>query len=153
MMRREFSGRHMAMVMIGFFGVIIAVNLLMATLAVRTFGGTVVDNSYVASQEFNGWLAEAREQAALRWKAPASLDETGRLIVSASGPAGPLVGAQVEVRASHPLGRVPEQVLALKPAGSGVYRSALPIPEGRWLLRLSIKRDGHEARYLTEVSR
>lgn len=153
MMRREFSGRHMAMVMIGFFGVIIAVNLVMATLAVRTFGGTVVDNSYVASQQFNGWLAAAREQAMLGWEAPAALDETGRLVVKATAPDGPLAGARIEARASHPLGRLPEQAMALQPAGEGVYRSAQPLARGRWILRLSVKRDGHEARYLSEVSR
>ena len=29
--------------------------------AMSTFGGIVVENSYVASQEFNGWLEEARQ--------------------------------------------------------------------------------------------
>ena len=53
--------------MVAFFGVVIAVNLLMAHYAVSTFSGTVVDNSYVASQEFNGWLGAARAQRALGW--------------------------------------------------------------------------------------
>ncbi|MGE0776676.1 MAG: FixH family protein, partial [Sphingomonadaceae bacterium] len=56
-MTRSFTGRHMAIILIAFFGVVIAVNFYMARMAIGTFGGTVVDNSYVASQRFNGWLA------------------------------------------------------------------------------------------------
>ena len=152
-MRGEFTGRRMAIVMAAFFGVVIAVNLLMATLATRTFGGTVVDNSYVASQNFNDWLHEAREQAQLQWEAPVSVEPSGHLLVRASSPAGPLIGAAIEAHASHPLGRTPERLVQLAPAGPGVYRSGEALPEGRWIVRLSVKRDGHEARYLTEVSR
>ena len=64
-MTRRFTGRHMLVLMLAFFGVVVAVNLLMATLATRTFGGTVVDNSYVASQRYNRWLdAGARAESA-----------------------------------------------------------------------------------------
>ena len=54
------TGRHVAAIFVAFFAVVIAVNVLMASYAVGGFGGTVVDNSYVASQRFNGWLAQAR---------------------------------------------------------------------------------------------
>ena len=53
---RPFTGYHMTAILVAFFGVVIVVNFVMARYAVATFGGTVVDNSYVASQEFNGWL-------------------------------------------------------------------------------------------------
>jgi nitrogen fixation protein FixH len=57
MMRiRTFTGWHMALILIGFFAVVVGVNLLMARFASSTFGGVVVENSYVASQQFNGWL-------------------------------------------------------------------------------------------------
>lgn len=153
MMRRKFTGRHMAIIIVAFFGVVIAVNLLMATLATRTFGGTVVDNSYVASQRFNGWLKQAREQAELQWRAKTTTDAAGRLVSQVRSPEGPLRGAIVEARASHPVGRAPERRLALSPVEPGLYRSAQPLPEGRWIVRLSVQRDGHEARYLTEVRR
>ena len=49
----EFTGRHMLAIMLAFFGVIIAVNLVMATLASKSWTGLVVKNTYVASQQFN----------------------------------------------------------------------------------------------------
>ena len=56
-MRREFTGRDMAKILVAGFGLVVAVNFGMATIAARSFSGTVVDNSYIASQKFNGWLA------------------------------------------------------------------------------------------------
>jgi len=153
MIRGEFTGRRMAIVMIAFFGVVIAVNLVMATLATSTFGGTVVDNSYVASQSFNSWLQESRDQAKLEWSEQTGLDSSGRLVSQLRAPAGPLDGAIVKARISHPLGRAPERVLALASEGQGRYRSSEAVPNGRWVVRLSVRRDGHEARYRREVRR
>ncbi|MEC7952654.1 MAG: FixH family protein, partial [Pseudomonadota bacterium] len=66
-MKREFTGKHAAAIIVTGFAIIIAVNLFMATLAVRGFGGVIVENSYVAGQEFNDWLDAAEEQEALGW--------------------------------------------------------------------------------------
>lgn len=71
-MSKELKGRHVAMMFVGGFSVIIAVNLTLAFNAVNTFPGLEVKNSYVASQSFDknraaqeslGWsvLAEARD--------------------------------------------------------------------------------------------
>ncbi len=51
---KEFTGRHMWLLAVSFFGVIISVNIVMAVSAARTWTGLVVENSYVASQEFQG---------------------------------------------------------------------------------------------------
>lgn len=152
-MQKEFTGRHMAIVMVSFFGVVIAVNLVMATFATRTFGGTVVDNSYVASQRYNGWLQKAREQAELQWAVRTEVDSAGYLVATASTPSGPLVGATIAVKASHPVGRSPEREIALRSGTPGIYRSSVPLPSGRWLIHLSVKRDGREARYRSELRR
>ena len=49
----ELTGKHVAMIFCGFFGIIIAVNVSMAMLASSSWTGLVVSNSYVASQKFN----------------------------------------------------------------------------------------------------
>jgi nitrogen fixation protein FixH len=54
---RRFTGRHMTGILVAFFGVVMTVNFTMAYVAISGFGGTVVDNSYVASQNYNRWLA------------------------------------------------------------------------------------------------
>ena len=53
---RRFTGYHATMIIVAFFAVVVGVNMVMARFALSTFGGTVVDNSYVASQKYNEWL-------------------------------------------------------------------------------------------------
>ena len=62
---KKFTGYHATMMIVGFFAVVVAVNLVMAQFALSTFSGTVVDNSYVASQKYNQWLEQARHQQAV----------------------------------------------------------------------------------------
>lgn len=76
MAERRFTGWHMAAICIGAFGVIIAVNLLLAFSAVRTFPGVEVKNSYVASQEFD---TRRDAQEALGWTVRA--EAAGGLVV------------------------------------------------------------------------
>ncbi|HEY5721869.1 MAG TPA: FixH family protein [Allosphingosinicella sp.] len=152
-MSGPFTGRHMAAIMLGFFAVVASVNALMATLASRTFGGTVVDNSYVAGQRFNGWLAEARAQKALGWTVAIARTREGRLEANLAAPAGPVAGAAVTATAHHPLGRAPEMRLAFSPSGGGTYLSSAPLPDGRWIVRLSASKDGSEARFVRDLGR
>ncbi|QHL91925.1 hypothetical protein GVO57_10600 [Sphingomonas changnyeongensis] len=128
---RGFTGRHMAGAITGFFAVVIGVNLTMAVLATMSFGGKVVDNSYVASQRFNGWLAEARAQDDAGWQAGFAAD-AGHVVIT-SRP-----GSRVEAVASHPLGRAPERALSFVEQSPGRYRAAERLPAGRWQLRATI---------------
>ena len=84
-MTRTFTGRHMFAILAVFFGVVIAVNFTMATFASTTFGGVVVENSYVASQHFNRWLDEAAEEKALGWQARVSRTASGRVTIDLAG--------------------------------------------------------------------
>jgi nitrogen fixation protein FixH len=135
MMGGPFTGRHMTAILVGFFGVVIAVNLLMARFATSTFGGIVVENSYVASQEFNGWLDDARQQRALGWDAVTTWRPDNRLAVQLSGVPE---GASVAAIAHHPLGRLPDRELAFAPNGEHRFLSTGTLPAGRWLLRLEV---------------
>ena len=134
-MGRTFTGRHMAAILVGFFGLVIVVNLSMARLAGSTFGGVVVDNSYVASQRFNGWLDKAEADRALGWDAVATWRPDGRLAVAVRGaPAG----TKVTAIARHPLGRMPDRRVSFERTRAGRYLSREALPDGRWTLRLTL---------------
>lgn len=64
----ELRGRHVGAIFVAGFGIIIAVNILLAVKAVGTFPGLEVANSYVASQSFD---ARRKAQQALGWTAQA----------------------------------------------------------------------------------
>lgn len=151
-MTRRFTGRHMAIIIIAFFGTVIAVNLTMAVFATRTFGGKVVENSYVASQKFNGWLAAARAQERLGWAGAASLDAARHVVVRLEAEGRPLVDAQVTAVARHPLGREAELALRFASDGQGAYRSDRALPPGRWQVHLRFARGADEARTIETLS-
>ncbi|WP_454598467.1 FixH family protein [Qipengyuania sp. SM2507] len=135
MMKREFTGRHMTAVLVGGFGIVVAVNLYMASLATQGFGGVVVKNSYVASQKFNSWLDAAREQETLGWSASVERGADGRVLVTTQGvPAGVTVAAELR----RPLGAAEITGLDFEASGSGVFVSTTPVAEGRWIVRVAI---------------
>jgi nitrogen fixation protein FixH len=150
-MTRTFTGRHMAAILIGFFGIVITVNFIMATNAVRTFGGVVVDNSYVASQRFNTWLAAGRAQDAEGWKADAQGGRDGMLLIALHDAAGPIRRAAVTVEAEHPLGRLPGRRFALTALGDGRYAAAHALPSGRWRIRIDARAAGRDAHFIEDV--
>lgn len=76
MTERKFTGKHALAIFVGSFAVIVAVNLLLAYSAVKTFPGLEVKNSYVASQEFNERL---QEQQAMGWNV--RVETTGGLLI------------------------------------------------------------------------
>ena len=144
--RRRFTGYHMAAILVAFFGVIIAVNMVMATVATRTFGGVVVENSYVASQEFNGWLKDARAQAKLGWQPRLGVDAQRRVTLGLN-----VTGALVTGTAQHPLGWQPDVALRFRADGKA-YRSIEALPAGRWIVRVEARRGGETARLVESLS-
>ena len=133
--RKRFTGWHMTGILVAFFGSVAAVNFTMASYASSTFGGIVVENSYVASQEFNGWLEQARESEALGWEAVTTWRPDGRLVVSVASAPDYL---EATATARHPLGRKPDRVLGFTRIGEGIYLSNDALPGGRWTLRLEL---------------
>jgi nitrogen fixation protein FixH len=126
----------MAAIFVGGFAIVIAVNLLMASFAVGSFHGTVVDNSYVASQNYNGWLKQAAASKALGWQAVPHRRADGHVVVEAIGvPAG----AQMTATAERPLGVRGDTPLTFVAEGQGRWVSAETLAAGRWQMRLAIR--------------
>lgn len=145
-MSHAFTGRHMWLVMLGFFGTVVAVNFAMAWLAGASFSGTVVDNSYVASQQFNGWLQAARTQRQLGWAVTPALDAQRHVVLASSRAGDVAIGL-----ALHPLGRAPDVALAFAIGGDGKLHSVTALPPGRWQLRLTVTREGTTARMAADL--
>jgi nitrogen fixation protein FixH len=133
---RTFTGKHMAVVFAAGFGVVIAVNLFMAWHAVGGFHGTVVDNSYVASQNYNRWLGQAEASRALGWQAVPQRRANGRVVIETL--AVP-TGAVITAEAKRPLGTREDTALTFVPEGQGRWVSQEVLPAGRWRLRIAIR--------------
>jgi len=128
----QFTGWHMLATMVGFFAIVIGVNFFMAFSAISSWTGLVVENSYVASQEFNTKLANAHAQQAMGWEGGLDyLDNT--LIFTLHGPDNaPLPVETVTIALSRPIGITGDQSIALTPAGDGTYTAKLELAPGVW---------------------
>lgn len=139
--KKGFTGRHMAAVLVVGFGIVAAVNFTMASFATGGFHGVVVENSYIASQKYNDWLAEAEAARALGWEAKATRDASGHVVVATTGVPN---GAKVTAELRRPIGEHDYANLVFEPAGAGVYRSTAPVAGGRWTTRLFIENAGQK---------
>jgi nitrogen fixation protein FixH len=137
----KFTGKHMAAIFVAGFGVVIAVNLVMASYAVGSFHGTVVDNSYVASQNYNGWLTKAETSRALGWQVMAHRRADGRVVLETLGPPD---SASITAEAERPLGGRDAARLTFAPQGQGRWVSDAPLAAGRWRLRMAIRAGAQE---------
>lgn len=138
----RFTGVHMLICVLVFFGVIIAVNLTMATLASRSWTGLVVKNSYVASQEFNSKLAQARAQKLRGWSSEVKYQQ-GSLSFSLKDKDGRTIKAgPVLVKIGRPAFEQEDQVYTLSRSGDGVFSKDLALNSGPWALEIEAEANG-----------
>lgn len=129
---KEFTGYHMAAVMVLFFGVIISVNLTMAFFAETSWTGLVVKNSYVESQLFNEKTEERHRQMALGWQAAIGYEDN-RLSLALTDKAGnPLDGAVVTLALGRPTHEQDDVTIHLLGEGGGVYAAEADLAHGAW---------------------
>ncbi|MEM1350751.1 MAG: FixH family protein [Pseudomonadota bacterium] len=131
-MQKELTGRHVALIFIGAFSVIITVNLALAFNAVQTFPGLEVKNSYVASQSFD---RDRADQQSLGWTVLAdATDGTVTLSVTDSE------GAPVEVaELAATLGRATHVKDDMTPEfiyDGAVYVANVDLAPGNWNIRM-----------------
>lgn len=136
-----FTGKHMLAVVLLFFGTIVAVNLAMAFFATGTFPGLVVRNSYVASQNYNQALSEARAQEASGWSM--ELDAAGGLLAVRLADRDGLALRRLSVSAGvgRPSTTGEDRTLTLAEDSAG-YRAAESLPPGQWDVAIEAYKDG-----------
>ncbi|MFC3181768.1 FixH family protein [Cypionkella sinensis] len=132
---REIKGWHVLAFTVAAFGVIIAVNLVMAYKAISTFPGLEVENSYVASQTFD---ADRKAQEALGWTVAPQYDGAkDELVLAFADKAGkPVVVEGLQVL----LGRVTEAREDSTPQfiyEGGVYVAKVALHTGKWMLHVT----------------
>ncbi|MGI9414762.1 MAG: FixH family protein [Hyphomicrobiales bacterium] len=129
---RPFTGWHMLVLVCSFFAVVIAANATLAVYATGSWSGLVVENSYVASQNFNSDLDKARAQRALGWTSRLE-PGSGELVFSLSDATGqPIAGAAVEAELERPANTDEDRTLAFVERGGGDYVYRGQLRAGLW---------------------
>lgn len=130
---KPFTGWHFLAIMVAFFGTIITVNLVMAYYANSTWSGLVVQNSYVASQEFNGKVAEVKRQDELGWKP--SLTSANNVISwqLTTKEGQPVVTDTVHLTLSRPVTDTEDLGVDLVKGPDGIWTSEQKLHDGLWI--------------------
>lgn len=132
-MATPLTGRKVFLMFVAFFGVIIAVNLFMAFMAVGTFPGLDVKNSYVASQSFDD---DREAQTALGWNVTITY-QSGELQVAVVDETGqPADVAKLEAVVGRPTHVRDDQTPAFQQR-QGVFKAPVTLASGLWNLHLS----------------
>jgi nitrogen fixation protein FixH len=126
-----FTGKHMLLVVLLFFGTIIAVNIAMIVAATGTFPGLVVKNSYVASQHYNELLESARLQDKAGWQVELAAPD-GAITFRLAGSDGVARRRlHVTALAGRPSSTLEDRFFELV-EGSDGYTAAEKLPAGLW---------------------
>jgi nitrogen fixation protein FixH len=137
-----FTGWHMAGVVGLFFGTIISVNFYMAYQAVHSWSGLVVENTYVASQQFNSKVAEAKALGASGISGTLTVEQ-GVIRYVISGPDGkPVPVDTVTATFKRPVGDHQDFSVDLTDVGNGTYEAARDVLPGHWIVDTSAMRNG-----------
>jgi nitrogen fixation protein FixH len=127
-----FTGRHMWLLAIAFFGVVISVNVGMAIVASTSWTGLVVDNSYVASQEFEEKRLAHEKQQAAGWQASFIYAPGIANVVIVDGTGNPVDLGPVSLQLNRPVGGHDDQAVVLERAPGGGYHAMLDLGAGVW---------------------
>ncbi|MCE0504031.1 FixH family protein [Roseivivax sp. GX 12232] len=127
---RPLTGRHVLMMFLCGFGLIIAVNVTLAVQAVGTFPGLEVANSYVASQSFE---ARRSAQEALGWEARATYASGALTLRVTTAEGQPVPPEGFTARIGRPTHGGADRQLAFDAAG----RARVTLEPGLWRLDLA----------------
>lgn len=139
---KPFTGWHMLAVLVAFFGVIISVNVTMATYASTSWSGLISKDTYVASQDFNIEAAKARAWAAEGFSGVFKVGKN-TLEYSLKGPAAK-IGSLTEITAtfSRPVGDKQDFTMKLLRVKKGEYASRHELAAGQWIVDLAAIENG-----------
>lgn len=132
-MARELTGRHVLAITLAAFGTIIAVNLVMAFMAVGTFPGLEVKSSYVASQSFD---QDRAAQRALNWSVTPEYDGHEMVLTIRDETGYPAPVRDLQVTVGRPTHMREDQTPEFR-YSNGAFRAALQLAPGVWNIHLS----------------
>jgi len=130
----------------GFLGVMLLVNFVMATFAVKTFSGLDSDNPYDTGLAYNKDIAAAKAQGELGWTVELTRTANGaatQVTATVKDKAGqPVSGLDVFMHFFYPATRKLDREIMASPVADGVYAAAAVLQPGRWDVEIDLKREG-----------
>lgn len=145
---RQWTGWTVLFTLLGFFGVIFAVNGVMIYEALSTLSGTDTDSAYQAGLMYEHAVAMAKAQDARHWRVDARLTPASggeRLDLSARDASGrPLGGVQALATFERPTDQRLDRSVVLVEDAAGRFHGDAAVAAGQWDLVIELTRDGQQ---------
>ena len=136
---RELKGWHVLLIMLGFFGVMFAVNGVFLYHAITSFPGEDVKKSYVQGLNYNETLAARAAQAELGWTAEAGLDGDTLVFRLQDADGAPVSNQLVVGELRRTISQGEDRVVAFRAAPAGEYHAdTSDLSAGRWAVRIRV---------------
>ncbi len=144
----ELKGWHVLLMLLAFFGAVIAVDVGMAIKAYATFPGEVSATPFEDGLRFNGALARRDEERSLGWRArvqatvlgAGNTNNSGRVLIriTVDDRAGrPVQGLKLAARLERPATETGRLRPRFTETRAGVYEATAPDTPGAWDLTLT----------------
>jgi nitrogen fixation protein FixH len=134
---RAINGRHVLLVLAGFFGTMFAVNAVFVYYAVSSFNGMESD-AYEIGLHYNKRIAADGRQAALGWSHRVTFAEDGSVRVAMQDRKGaPVSGLRLAGDIARPAADRFTRQLAFRETSAGNYSAPIPdLSAGNWIVTL-----------------
>lgn len=146
MIRRRQSGWWIPWAFVGFFGVVVLANGIMAAVAFGTWTGLTTTRAYQEGVAYNETLAERANQAGLGWRVAVAVERSAegpaQVMVEISDAAGqPVLADGVQARFVRPTHGGFDREASLTATGKGRFGATVALPlAGQWEVRLTVTR-------------
>ena len=135
-MESRLTGKHILLILLGFFAIVGVVNAAFIYIAVSTGPGEEQGASYEVGLRYNRTLAEERTQNALQWRHQSQIAQGSRLRVAVTDNAGaPVARLALTGTFGRPATDKADRSLFFKEVEAGLYEAPLgQIQPGSWVL-------------------
>jgi nitrogen fixation protein FixH len=136
------TGKHILLILLGFFALIGAANAVFIYIAVSSRPGEERGASYEIGLRYNNILSEERSQNALQWRHQTQIYKGDRLRVAVTTSAGaPVAGLAVTGNFGRPASDNADRSLVFKEVDAGVYEAVLgQIGTGSWVMSFTAEK-------------
>jgi nitrogen fixation protein FixH len=140
---RQFTGKHMLAIMLGFFAVVLSANMTMVYFARHSWTGLVVANSYVASQEFDTKTRKMEAMAAMDVHPEVSFASGTLRVVLHTKAGDPVPARNVKLSIGRPSNEGQDRVVDMAERASGTFEAPQELGHGQWTGTITAELPGH----------
>jgi len=143
----KLTGLKVLAILIGFFGVIMGVNFVMAYYAIHTFSGMQTEKPYESGLAYNRAIADAKAQVSRGWHVDAQVERLADqsvaiAVVMKDAQSAPIHDVTVLAALRSPIDSKLDHNLTLITDQKGAYRGTVDAAAGQWDLEIIAEQAG-----------